>query len=457
MIFSWALPPSFLLDPSLAAGPRSPWSQALQLKKSIVRVCKMWHAVGAEFLYEDVVFRRIGQIAAFVRTLETSTRISSNLVKKITILAYVPRRYGQSCSEHLQRIFSRCCHIYKFTLTSPNVLPDIAFPIHNVCITTLEVNDTFKYHSLLLILTQVCDTLSSLSFHLRKSENLHTALCFPHLKKLVCDIWHPESAQALVVISSAWSLPSLQSLVFSTRSWLWTTSDESISAGMIHSFCLTHGKRLRFLLVGPCHLSSTTSMQEIVDACPSLEHLVARLDKSLLPIAHRKIKWIDLWPSEKPQWFTAEYPWEMAVFNQGVNVGDALPALRGVRTLMHGLPSTFDVPMFISPSWATDKDTFSIQYPGIDIRFKRGFLYNSSPIGKNGGYAAGHGEGYLGLDGSDDESDYITDSDEMDSSSFISEASVSSGSLDDDLYVPEFSDSDDSALDLESDTCSDFM
>jgi hypothetical protein len=198
-------------------------------------------------------------------------------------------------------------------------------------------------------------------------------------------------------------------------------------------------------------------MQEIVDACPSLEHLVMRLDKSLLPIAHRKIKWIDLWPSEEPQWFAPEYPWEM--FDQEVNVGDALPALQGVRILMHGLPSAFDVPMLISPSWVADKDTFSIQYPGIDIRFERGFLYNSSPIGKNGGYAS-HGEGYLGLDSSDDESDdkhYVTDSDEMDSSSFISEASASSGSLDEDMYLPEFSDSDGGALNLDLDTYSGFM
>jgi hypothetical protein len=459
MIFSWALPPSFLLDPSLAAGPQSPWSQTLRLKKSIVRVCKTWHAVGSEFLYEDVVFRRIGQIPAFVRTLDTSTRISSNLVKKITISAYIPRRYGRSCSEQLQHIFSRCHHVYKFALASPNVLPDIVtLPIHYFRITTLEVNDAFQYHSLLPVLTQVCDTLMSLSFHPNNSGDLHTALCFPCLKSLVCDIWQSESARALAVIGSAWSMPSLKCLTFSTRSWLWTTSDKLISSETIHSFCLTHGKHLRFLLIGPGRLFSNTKMQEIMDTCPSLEHLVMRLDESLLPIAHRNIKWIDFWPSEKPQWFTDKYPWEMAVFHQADSFKAALPALRGVRILMHGLPSMFDVPMFISPSWATDKDTFSIQYPGIDIHFERGFLYNSSPIGKNGGYAAGHGKGYLGLDDSGDESDdkdYVTESGETDSSSSISDtASVSSGSSDDDVYLPEFLDSDGSMLDSDSDTTS---
>jgi hypothetical protein len=117
--------------------------------------------------------------------------------------------------------------------------------------------------------------------------------------------------------------------------------------------------------------------------------------------------------------------------------------------------------MLISPSWAADKNAFSVQYPGIDIRFERGFLYNFSPIGDNGGYAAVRGGGsYCSeLDSSGDESDdeeYVAGSDETDSSSFISDtASVGSNSLDDDIYLPEFSDSDGAAQDLDSDASSD--
>jgi hypothetical protein len=428
----------------------------------------MWHAVGAELLYEDVVFRRIGQIPAFIRTLDTSTWISSDLVKKITISAYVPRRYGRSCSEHLQRIFSRCCHIYKFALASPTVLPDVVtLPIHNVHITTLEVNDTFKYQSLLPVLSQVCDTLLSLSFYPNKSGDLHTALHFPHLKSLVCVTWELESAQALTVISSAWSLPSLESLTFDMGTHCGRPPiNYTIYTQMIHTFCLTHGKRLRFLLVGPGHQFSTPRMQEIVDACPTLEHLVMKLDVSELSIAHRNIKWIDLWSYESPYWFKGNYPWEMTFFYQTRDVDDA-PALQGVRTLMHGLSMMLDV-LRISPSWTADKNIFSIQYPGLDIRFEQGFLYDFSPIRKNGGDAAGHDKDSdcSGFDSSGDESDdekyesddgeyenddeeYVAESDETDSSSFISDTtSVSSGSLDDDMYLPEFSDSDG---DLDSD------
>ena len=174
-----------------------------------------------------------------------------------------------------------------------------------------------------------------------------------------------------------------------------------------------------------------------------------KLDVPGLSIAHRNIKWIDLWSYESPYWFTGNYPWEMAVFYQTRDVEDA-PALQGIRTLMHGLSTMLDV-LLISPSWAADNNTFSIQYPGIDIRFEQGFLYDFSPIGKNGGDAAGHGkDSYCsGLDSSGDESDGgkyknydVTESDETDSSSYISDtASVSSGNLDDDVYLPEFSDS----------------
>jgi hypothetical protein len=334
------------------------------------------------------------------------------------------------------------------------VLPDaVTLPVHNVHITTLEVNDTFNYNSLLPVLTQVCDALLSLSFHPSKSgeSDLHTALCFPHFKSLVCVVLELESAEALAVISSAWSLPSLESLAFGTHNWVWTTSDKLINTGTIHSFCLTHGKRLRFLLVGPGCIFSTPRMHwEIVDVCLSLEHLVMRLDVSLVSIAHRNIKWIDLWPYEYPYWFTGDYPWETTVLRQASNVKDALPALRGIRTLMPGLPLMSDVPMRICTSSAADKDSFSIQYPGIDIRCERGFLYSFSMRGKKGRYAAGHDE-------SDDEEYVAEESDETDSSSFISDtASVSSGNSDVDMHLPEFSDSDGGAL-VDSEASSDFM
>jgi hypothetical protein len=117
--------------------------------------------------------------------------------------------------------------------------------------------------------------------------------------------------------------------------------------------------------------------------------------------------------------------------------------------LTHELPSIFDIPRLISPNWAGKNDTFSIQYPGIDIRFERGFLYNSSPVGKDAGYAPGYGKDYMGIDSSSDDSDdedYVSESEA--SLSYLSDAaSVASSCLDDEMYLPEFSDSDASAMD----------
>ena len=375
------------------------------------------------------MFRRIGQILAFLRTLETSS-IPEKLVKKITISAYIPQKYGLSCQKHLQSIFSFCRQAHRFTLASPNKLPDtITLPITHSHITTLEVNDTFNYDSLLPVLVRICDTLQSLSFHPTESDKLDTAICFSQLKSLACDIWQAESAPALTALSRAWAMPALEYLTFGTRNWLPTDianhSNRVVNARTIHTFCLAHGRRLRFLLIGPSQppWSSDTHVQDILDACQSLEHLVFRCDPSELWISHRNIKWIDVWPYEQPVQYTHVSPWKKVIMPQVNDTKDTLPALQGIRILMHGLPSAFEIPLFIPPSWATNKDNFAIQHPGMDIRFKRGFLYNSTPTGKDAVYAASCSKDYLGSDDSmyDSDDTYLTESESADSSSYVSD------------------------------------
>lgn len=157
------------------------------------------------------MFRRTGQIPAFLRTLETS-RIPDNLVKKITIPAYIPSKDGMFCQRHLQTIFS-CRQIHQFTLASPIKPSDITLPTTPSHITTLEVNDTFSYDPLLLVLARVCHTLRSLLFHPTMSDALGTAVRFPQLNTLVCKSLSSQSRSHAIIIFNACSgirSPSLE-------------------------------------------------------------------------------------------------------------------------------------------------------------------------------------------------------------------------------------------------------
>src|ERR1700733_7980009 len=100
-----------------------------------------------------------------------------------------------------------------------------------------------------------------------------------------------------------------------------------------------------WMLSYPCR--SLLILQGILDACPSLEHLVTIWDDSLT-ISHRNIKWIDLWPSILPQCGN-DFPWVhwAKIMRQASERQTALPALQGIRILLHGLPFISSIPLFI--------------------------------------------------------------------------------------------------------------
>ncbi|KAL0568995.1 hypothetical protein V5O48_012975 [Marasmius crinis-equi] len=58
---------------------------------SLLPVCKAWHDVAAEVLYEDVYIRDLPQLAKFCDMLAMSTRGYHTLVKKLTIEALIPK------------------------------------------------------------------------------------------------------------------------------------------------------------------------------------------------------------------------------------------------------------------------------------------------------------------------------------------------------------------------------
>ena len=167
---------------------------------------------------------------------------------------------------------------------------------------------------------------------------------------------------------------------------------------------------------------------------------------------------------------------------QASKLQTVLPALQGIRILLHGLPSFSSIPLLIPPTrWATRKDTFSIQHPGINIRFDHGMLYNSTPSGRDAACMPGWGympswvQEYVDVDsihftkpessdsGSDISTDCLSevgdDDDESESAESIS-AIVALDSYDD-VCLHEDSDLDshvsmDSDANMDSDASSDY-
>src|ERR1700761_4840410 len=94
-IFRLALPPSWVLihGDSLPPFPCPIWSADMCVKRAITGVCKTWYRIGVEFLYENVMLRSIGQLPAFVRTLETRRELGS-FVRRLDVSCMIPLGYS---------------------------------------------------------------------------------------------------------------------------------------------------------------------------------------------------------------------------------------------------------------------------------------------------------------------------------------------------------------------------
>lgn len=84
-----ALPPG-ILDYSLLYGPHSGWLRMIRTLKSVALVCKSWHAAVLPLLYRNVVLRRVGQIAAFARTIRSAPRTIAPYVRSLTLCSGTP-------------------------------------------------------------------------------------------------------------------------------------------------------------------------------------------------------------------------------------------------------------------------------------------------------------------------------------------------------------------------------
>ncbi|KAJ7204231.1 hypothetical protein C8J57DRAFT_1619832 [Mycena rebaudengoi] len=195
-IFRHALPPSWVMGyiSSLAPFPQKIWSADNETKLCIMGVCKTWHRFGLEFLYENVMLRSLGQLAAFVHTLETRPGLAA-FVRRLEICYPVVRGYTALHSTEADKIFELCPRLTHFVFNPPLIAVGHRAPAHppafpviagvSLALTNLDIGDNVEYAIVLPALVQLCQTLQSLSLPLPDHYgDAHPTLTFARLENL---------------------------------------------------------------------------------------------------------------------------------------------------------------------------------------------------------------------------------------------------------------------------------
>ena len=435
MIFTRTIPPSFLIDSSLKCGSNSPWCECIRMRKSIIGVCKAWWKVGVELLYQEICIRRVGQIPALLRTLDSNNDIG-NLIKTIEISCFIPSGYLSVFSADLGHIFNYCPRVAELTFAaraydSPlheavlccPALPMIQFEAC-VSLTRLEFIIPTDCGDIVSVL-QVCVNLRSLWICVAfpdgpdKGRVMRSPISLARLETLRLTI-NESNEEHLPLLGSYWSMPSLRRVVIDELNDL----ANSASSAYRNDFFKAFGVRLRYLHIRPYRACGNTyllDVQGFLDRCPVLEHLaICPSLRAPTPLTHPTVKWIDLWTSPKIQ--------DMHYLTLRESLSpQAFPGLLGIRELDHGLSVMTDWPGILPPDAGLNEFGVEYRFPGVHVQytargiFKKDLVYFEDKMKPpDDGMSYQESEGYVTLPmaalSPSDEQDFeedpeITDSD----------------------------------------------
>lgn len=310
------------------------------MKLSILAVCKAWHQLGLELLYESVILQNIGQLPAFVRALEIQIDLSPR-VRHLDISCFVPNAYRILFESESSKNFRLCPRLLHFGFVPIFLIPmmGLSLPPFGSCLTSLEYTDLEDFSIVLRSLPECSASLQRLALTLPSgySDLLHPKLDFPKLEDIrLCIGAAVNSSMSL----SKWTMPNL------CRMWL---TAESTDSYIVPALLDAYGQNLAFISVSyiPLGLHNHTGLQDILDRCPILQHLVGddavgRISPQ--PLKHPNVQYVDIW-----------YPWTperegiyqhsppLAILKGG------FPSLRGCRYLDSTFRHLWDLPIQFPP------------------------------------------------------------------------------------------------------------
>jgi len=357
------------------------------VKRTIVAVCKLWRDVGLELLYDEVVIRRVDSLPALLRTIVAPSTDIGEFIKKIAISCVVP--FGDDLTAFEQCV--KCIVTHCPSLTQLIIHPSFPISIHaelyEVQLRPLRVSDDILNithldwgYSLLLSnlisLLPQCPNLKSLRFHLRSYDRidqpdvenaLSNLVVLPNLRELYFvrsdGSWGELNRSDTYVdsrLAAQWSMPRLERFTYGNT--------RSLGFANIVGFCQIHGGSLRYLHLGPDWREwiLNDTVQQVIDECPLLEHLVLWMSGNLEIITtlhHHKLMWMDVW-LDLPAIIKS-----VETFTQTRIAG--LPFLRRMRVFDNRLwrsCATPELPALLPPEAAAECDGFEYSYFGLNIK-----------------------------------------------------------------------------------------
>ncbi|KAJ6503870.1 hypothetical protein C8R45DRAFT_1091639 [Mycena sanguinolenta] len=266
-----------------ATVPLTEWSADLDTKLSIIRVCKKWHRIGLELLYESVVLHWIGQLPAFVYALEALADGIGAFVQHLRIEYWVPRGYHTLHNTELKKIFKLCPRLMHFAF-NPQLLPIgpiPAFPEVSTlgAIAHLEICDRVKYAAVVPALVHLCSTLRSLSLLLPTTYAAdHPTLNFACLENLRLGV---AGESVLPGPGAIWAIPQLQQLLIHCAPTCEIAGTMSPSSEryftVVRAFLDAYGRTLRVLSVRNSSRGANEEpepdFEQFLEPCPVLQHL----------------------------------------------------------------------------------------------------------------------------------------------------------------------------------------
>lgn len=368
----------------MAAPIRRMRIESFALLKSVVRVNKLWHAVGTELLYERVYVEHVGHIASLASSLESSAARGDNFghyVKLITIDFWHPPECNDIFAHDLNAVASLCPHIQGL-IVGPKTLgldPDypgqashwiprslfysVAGRLKQVSILQDE-GDSSQISEWLYGLLDACHNLVRLDLILdctqRTSPEPHARvnISFGRLKHLRVGI----DCDELLTIVSAWDMPALTTLIIH--------SGRHASTSRYLLFVQKNGKRLirldlRLKDGHDPEIHDSQTLQPFLDECPILEHLCyIRLHHTTilddLTLNHRTLAYVDEWTGSRNAFLPV-------LGGPLIRNHPGLPALVRHRVLDWDLNRIPDLPLLLPPQKIPEERLVVHNILGLEI------------------------------------------------------------------------------------------
>ncbi|KAF9235076.1 hypothetical protein BU15DRAFT_78376 [Melanogaster broomeanus] len=368
LILEYATPPNLFLNPSVGRGPSSAWCLALRQLKYFVLVSRWWREVSSDLLYCHVVIRRIVQLTALLRSLEANPKLGP-FVRSLRITCFPPRGHGFDFEDQLNRVCALCTQNTHLILNHRSVPHYHDFPTIDGSILSsivdLEIGWGSRFPPVISLLVH-CKNVARLTINFQGAGRLDDipAIQFPSLEELHCTC--SPAGSELAVISRQWSLPRLRRFSISHQ-------EPYILYKGYYSFLHEHGKKLTYLDISiwpfPNSLAfldrGYRTIQQFLDLCSSLKHLVIIDCHDLGRLSHPTLEYLDIWRD-----FSGKELEDMTEIRLPSFSEKRLPSLRKTRLLHASLRDPFGdstrLPILVPPDFVGDKDV-EWSYPGLRI------------------------------------------------------------------------------------------